>query len=131
MKAPALDPKVPRLIARAGLALCFVSIGIWEIVDPEYWFGYLPSFAMKLGDMSLMVRAHGLVLTLVGGAVLSGAWLRIASGVAVLMLLEIVLALAVESGWSEILLRDVAILALALAVFTETFVSAKRPDTGS
>jgi uncharacterized membrane protein YphA (DoxX/SURF4 family) len=125
-----MNPKLPRQLERFGLAFCFASIGIWEIVDPVYWFGYLPSFAMKLGDPALLVRVHGVFLTLVAAAVLLGLYLRIASGIAVLMLLEIVAALALESGFSEILLRDVAILALAGAIFADTFVhpDAKRPS---
>jgi hypothetical protein len=115
------------MIERFGLAFCFLSIGIWEIVQPDYWFGYVPSFAMALGDMGLMVRLHGVVLTVIGAAVLFGIRLRIASGLAALMLLQIVAALALESGFSEIFLRDVAILALACAVFAHTFEKSEKP----
>ena len=111
----------PKLVERAGLAFCFLSIGVWEVVRPEYWFGYMPSFLMGHVDMGLLVRFHGVILCLVGAAVLAGIYLRIASGAAVLMLLAIVGGLAVESGFSEIFLRDVAILALACAVFLHTF----------
>lgn len=125
MKLPAIGPRVPQLAARCSLAFCFISIGLWEITDPEYWFGYVPSFAMKLGDISLMVRAHGAILTLIGAVVLFGVRLRLASGLAVLMLLQIVVALAAESGFTEILLRDIVILGLAISVFAEASV-AKR-----
>lgn len=123
-------PKLPSpiLVERFGLAFCFLSIGIWEAVRPSYWFGYVPSAAMTAGfDLSLMVRLHGVFLCLIGAAVLTGFRLRLASGLATLMLLGITVSLAVESGFSEIFLRDVAILALAVAVFLHASEGEKNP----
>ncbi len=119
--------RIPLLIERLGLAFCFLSIGLWELVDPAYWFGYVPSFAQPLGDMSVMVRIHGATLVLIAAAVLSGFRLRIASGLATLMLLQIVAVLALESGFTEILVRDIAILALAAAVFARTYEKKEAP----
>lgn len=124
-------PKLPSpiLVERAGLAFCFLSIGLWEAVRPSYWFGYVPSFVMASGlDMAVFVRLHGAFLCLIGAAVLFGFRLRLASAVAALMLLGITVSLAVESGFSEIFLRDVAILALAVAVFLHASERSGKPS---
>lgn len=119
-------PPSPVIVERFGLAFCLLSIGIWEVVRPAYWFGYMPSFLMGRVDMGLVVRLHGIILCLVGAAVLAGIRLRVASGAAVLILLAIAGSLVLESGFSEIFLRDVPILALAVAVFLH---ASERPAT--
>lgn len=113
--------KITGFLARFGLAFCFVSFGVWEIVKPQYWVSYVPALAARLGDPLLLVRFHGGVLLIIALMVAFGLFRRFASLIAVLLMLEIVASLAISSGFTEIVVRDIAILFLALAIMADAW----------
>ncbi|GEM_PF-1027266 len=117
---------ISHLLRRFGLAFCFVSFGIWELVNPAYWSGFVPPFMAHLIDPFLLVRMHGVALTVVGLAVLFGFLLRVSSALAVLIMLEILGSLWFEAGFTDIFVRDVAILFLAGSILAESWPPSSR-----
>jgi len=102
---------------RLSLAFVLIVFGIWEIIQPVYWNYYLPRFIGKLANANILVVIHGFLILALGIAVLVGAYLRISSGLAALMILAILVELVASTGFTDIFVRDVTIFLLALALF--------------
>ncbi len=113
-------PKLTRILARFGLAFCFVSFGVWEIVRPAAWISYIPEFA-RWFDPALMVRMHGAVLLIVGLMVLFAILRRFSTTLALLIMLEIVFSLLISDGFSQILVRDITIAFLAGSLMADAW----------
>ncbi|MDE1767948.1 MAG: hypothetical protein KGH62_01125, partial [Candidatus Micrarchaeota archaeon] len=111
------NDQIRHMVARLSLAVVFVGIGIWEIAQPSYWAMYVPGFVSALIRTNTFVMLHGITLLVIGLAVVLGAYLRIASGLAVLIMLSIVVDLTVTFGFDDIVIRDLGILLIALALF--------------
>ncbi len=101
---------------RLGLAVVFVGIGIWEIVQPSYWASYVPPFFSAFIAINTFVMIHGVVLVIVGIAVLLGLYLRAMAVIASLIMLSIVVSVTYYFGFNDIVIRDLAILLLAMAL---------------
>lgn len=112
---------IRHIVSRIALAVIFIGIGIWEIVQPQYWNAFVPAFLSSSISANLLVNVHGVILLIIGLAVLSGAYLRIAAILATLVMLEIIVLLVFESGFTDLLIRDTAVLLLAVAlIFDDT-----------
>lgn len=105
------------LLTRISLAFVFIGIGIWEIVQPSYWGMYVPPFVSSIIATNTFVVIHGIALVVIGTAVLLGIYLRVASALAVLVMLTIVVSLTFYFGFNDIVIRDIAILLIAAALF--------------
>jgi uncharacterized membrane protein len=110
------NDNIRHILARIALAVIFIGIGIWEVVQPQYWNAFVPQFLSNIINANTLVGIHGVVLLIVGLAVLSGTYLRIASILAVLIMLEIMATLIFESGFTDLVIRDAAVLVLALSL---------------
>jgi len=115
-----------RLLARFGLAFCFLAFGVWEMVNPLFWSAFVPEFVAKMIDPMLLARIHGVVLTVVGLGVLFDFYLVIFSALATFIMFEISLSLLLESGFGDVFVRDVAILFMAGAIFVNALEDAKK-----
>lgn len=104
---------------RLGLAFVFISIGIWEIVQPSYWSLYMPQFLAALGGASALTVIHGAVLLALGIAVLLGIYLRTAAALCALMMAAIVADVVLLFGFNDIVIRDVAILLMAVSLYLD------------
>ena len=101
--------------ARLLLGLVLLWFGYHELVMPGLWTGYVPILAATSHAAEILVLAHGWVLLVLAVALLAGVAPRIAAMVASVLLLEIVISLGVN-GISDLVLRDVGVLGLAIAV---------------
>ncbi len=108
---------IRRLLVTLGLAAVFIPIGVWEIVNPQFWVGFVPTFLT--GIATPLVLVHGAVLTIIGIWALTQWKLRWAGVFATLIMLEITTSLLFESGFSSIWIRDVGILFLAASLMFE------------
>lgn len=115
---------LPLLLGRLALAFCFLSFGIWEIIAPSWWTSYIPGFLNGI-DPIMLVLAHGIALTIAGLGVLSGYFPRFFTGLSALMLLEISVEILMQEGFSDVFIRDVALLLFTCAMFAQA-VQAKR-----
>jgi uncharacterized membrane protein YphA (DoxX/SURF4 family) len=101
--------------ARILLGLVLAWFGYHELVQPALWTGYVPVVSAQSTLATLLVLAHGWVLFVLAVALIAGIVPRVAAGAAAVMLLEIVLSLTVTGGLTDLTLRDIGVLGLAIA----------------
>jgi len=104
------------VIGRVMLGLVFAWFGYHELVQPRLWTGYVPMVSTTSTLALAVVLAHGWVLLVVAAALVIGIAPRLAAGIGVLVMLEVVLSLVAAHGLSDISIRDVGVLGLALAL---------------
>jgi hypothetical protein len=68
----------------------------------------------------LLVLAHGWLLLILAVALVAGIAVRAVAAVVVLLLLQIVTSLAMSNGLSDLVLRDVGVLGLAVCLTATT-----------
>ncbi len=103
-------------MTRISLAVILVGFGAWEIIQPRYWVGFVPP-QITFASPTLLVMLHGTVMLVVGLAVLTGFYLRIAAVLSVLIMIEVIAGLLIESGFTDLIIRDIVVLLLAVALF--------------
>jgi uncharacterized membrane protein YphA (DoxX/SURF4 family) len=103
-------------IARVLLGLVLGWFGYHELVAPGLWTGYVPVLSASSNLTQVLVLAHGWVLLVLAVALVAGIGPRIAAAISGLLLLEIVISLTASAGLSDLVLRDVGVLGLALSL---------------
>ena len=126
----------PGLVERAGqlasewaptagrvlLGLVLAWFGYHELVQPSVWTGYVPVVPVVPASSLavLLVLAHGWLLLMLAVAMIAGIAVRAAAAGSVALLLEIVISLTVAGGLSDLVLRDVGVLGLAVCLTAST-----------
>ncbi len=110
--AAAWAPTAGRLL----LGLVLAWFGYHELVQPALWTGYVPVVRSGSGLATLLVLAHGWLLLVLAVAMIAGIAPRAAATAAAVLLLEIVISLTVTGGLSDLTLRDVGVLGLAVCL---------------
>jgi uncharacterized membrane protein YphA (DoxX/SURF4 family) len=106
-------------IGRVLLGLVLAWFGYHELVQPSLWTGYVPVVSGS-ALVVLLVLAHGWLLLMLAVATFAGIAVRTVAAVAVALLLEIVVSLTVSGGLSDLVLRDVGVLGLAVCLTAPT-----------
>jgi len=101
---------------RLLLGLVLAWFGNHELVRPALWTGYVPWVHSASSAAIVLVLAHGWVLLVLAVALIAGIMTRAAAAAAALLLAEIVLWLTITAGLSDLTLRDVGVLGLALCL---------------
>lgn len=101
---------------RVLLGLVFAWFGYHELVQPRLWTGYVPVISQGSTLAMWLVLAHGWLLLVLAAALVVGVLPRLASIVGALLMLEVVVALTVAHGLSDLSMRDVGVLGLALTL---------------
>jgi len=109
------SPTVGRLL----LGLVLAWFGYHELVQPSLWTGYVPLVSASSLAV-LLVLAHGWLLLVLAVAMVAGIAVRLAAAVAVALVLEIVVSLTLTTGLSDLVLRDVGVLGLAVCLTATT-----------
>lgn len=104
--------------ARVLLGLVLAWFGYHELVAPGLWTGYVPVLAVNSHLAQVLVLVHGWLLLVLAASLVLGVAPRAAAAVTAVLLLEIVLSLWATGGLSDLVLRDVGVLGLALAIST-------------
>ena len=97
------------------LGLVLGWFGYHELVQPSLWTGYVPVVSTSSLAV-LLVLAHGWLLLMLSVAMVAGIAVRAAAAVSAGLLLEIVISLALTNGLSDLVLRDVGVLGLAVCL---------------
>lgn len=105
---------------RVLLGLVLAWFGYHELMQPALWTGYVPGVHAASGTAIALVLAHGWVLLLLAVALIAGIAPRVAAGLAALLLAQIVIWLWASAGLSDLTLRDVGVLGLALCIAGRT-----------
>lgn len=111
------NSQIRYILTRLSVAIIFIGIGLWEIIQPSYWATYFPTFITKLSYVSLVIAVHGGILVIIGIAVLLGIYLRYTSILAALMMIIVIVALLTSFGFTDIIIRDLAVLVVTIALF--------------
>jgi hypothetical protein len=107
-------------MARVLLGLTLAWFGYHELMTPQLWTGYVPGVSAN-SDLAIgLVLAHGWLLLILAVAITAGIGLRLAAAVAALLLVQIVLELAITGGLTDLTLRDVGVLGLAVCLIGNT-----------
>jgi hypothetical protein len=93
--------------------------GYHELVQPSLWTGYVPVVSGS-ALLVLFVLAHGWLLLMLAVALFAGIAVRAVAAVSVVLLLQIVTSLTISSGLSDLVLRDVGVLGLAVCLTATT-----------
>ena len=103
-------------------AFIFIVFGFWEIINPGHWSGFVPSFISNIfSNVNILVQIHGIVLTLIGICFVFGFKRKIASVLGTLVMLDIVFSLFLESGLTDLLVRDIVIAILIASIFFDDY----------
>src|SRR5712691_4505359 len=105
---------------RVLLGLVLAWFGYHELVQPSLWTGYVPLVAASSSLGVLLVLAHGWLLLILAVAMIAGIAVRVAAAISAVLLLEIVISLTVTGGLSDLTLRDVGVLGLAVCLTAAT-----------
>lgn len=103
-------------LSRVLLGLVLAWFGYHELVRPGLWTGYVPVLSPSSASAVILVLAHGWVLLMLAIALVAGIAPRVAAAVAAVTLFEIVISLWVVGGLSDLVLRDIGVLGLAVAL---------------
>jgi uncharacterized membrane protein YphA (DoxX/SURF4 family) len=103
-------------VARVLLGLVLAWFGYHELVQPSLWTGYVPVVSATSGIAVVLVLGHGWLLLVLAVAMIAGIAARAGAAVAAVLLLEIVISLTVTGGLSDLTLRDVGVLGLAVCL---------------
>lgn len=117
MVFPAKDMR--RIITRLGISFIFITFGIWEVIDPAYWSGFVPKLVQNFIDLNLVVRFHGIILLILGLGVISGFQTKKFGIASTFIMASIVFSLILNFGFSDILVRDLVILLFASTLIFE------------
>jgi len=107
-------------VARVMLGLVLAWFGYHELVQPSLWTGYVPLVSATSGVAVVLVLVHGWLLLVLAVALIAGIAARIAAAAAAVLLVEIVVWLTATAGLSDLTLRDLGVLGLALCLTSPT-----------
>ena len=102
--------------ARMLLGLVLAWFGYHELVQPSLWTGYVPIVSATSSAATVLVLAHGWLLLMLAVTIVAGIATRAVAAAAAILLLEIVISLTVTGGLSDLTMRDVGVLGLAVAL---------------
>jgi uncharacterized membrane protein YphA (DoxX/SURF4 family) len=103
-------------VSRILLGCVLAWFGYHELVHPGEWTGYVPVLSPGSSLAIVLVLAHGWILLVLAAALAAGIAPRSAAAIAAVLLLEIVISLAATGGLSDLTLRDVGVLGLAVSL---------------
>lgn len=107
-------------VGRVLLGLVLAWFGYHELVQPALWTGYTPGVGATSTAAVILVLAHGWLLLVLAVALVAGIWVRAAAGATAVLLAEIIVWLTATAGLSDLTLRDVGVLGLALCLTGRT-----------
>ncbi len=105
------------VVSRILLGLVLAWFGYHELVVPKLWTGYVPFLSPASTASQILVLLHGIVLGVLAAGLIAGVLPRMLAAFASLAMLEIIITLTITGGLSDLVLRDVGVLGLALLVF--------------
>lgn len=112
-----LSQRIAPLILRLGIAGFFLWFGVSQILAPQEWISWVPTWVPVFfhGSERMVVLLNGGFETVCGALLLLGIGVR---WVALLLFLH-TLSIAYELGYGDIAIRDacIAVAALSLALF--------------
>ena len=116
----------PENILSYALGFVVTWFGLNEIFAPQEWITFAPPF---LGDGKLavaLVVVHGVILASCALLLFFNVYRRTAAVILSLMFIEIIIQLMTQSGLSDVVVRDIGLLGMAISL-----VMYKQSDSGA
>ena len=98
------------------LGFVVLWFGIEEVMHPANWTIFVPQFFGTGDTLTYLVIFHGVLLLACGLSLIFNFHRRVAAVVFSLMLLEIIINLFLVDGLSEIVVRDIGLLGMAITL---------------
>jgi len=106
--------ELAKAVLRLGVGVVFLTFGIWQVINPNSWIGYIPGYVYSFGiSVSLLVLLNGILDLVIGLSLVSGIYLRFFSVVGILRILVI----AFSIGFNGVFVRDVGLAFALFAVY--------------
>jgi len=115
----------PFLILRIGLAGVFIYAGTSILASPNRWTGFVPNWIESIIPVQTFTMIHGTFELIIGLLLLFGVITSIASFLAFLDLLLIMIFL----GINDLTFRDFGLALAALALFIQSVGEYENPET--
>ena len=101
------------VVARLGVGIVFFIFGIWQLVQPSNWFGYLPGFALNFGfSPNTLILINGIFDLIIGLALIRGIFIRVFAALGALHLLFTGITL----GFNDVSIRDFGLLIVLVSI---------------
>lgn len=117
------NPKVVNLLLRIGLASVYLYAGVFAILSPNDWIGFLPQFTKNFFPPDQLLLFLSVLQILLGVWLLTGIKTFYAALVAGIMIIGII---AVNLNALDITFRDFTILFASAALAVGTYSSKKK-----
>lgn len=101
------------ILTRISLSIVFLWFGINQVIDPEYFIGYLPEFILNSANAKTFILFNGIFEIVFGSLLIIGLFTRVASLILALHLFAIIIGL----GYNDIAVRDFGLALVAIAIF--------------
>ena len=99
------------LVMRLALSFVFLWFGISQLINQEYFMGYLPGFLPNTANPTLFIILNGAAETILGALLAIGLFTRIVAAILALHLLGIIISL----GYNDIAIRDAGLMLVTVA----------------
>lgn len=101
---------------RILLGLVLAWFGYHELMQPSLWTGYLPVIGRTSALAPVLVLGHGWLLLVLAVALVAGIMPRLAAGITAILIVQIVITLTATGGLSDLTMRDIGVLGLAVCL---------------
>ncbi len=107
-----------QLVTRLGLGFVLTWFGIQELRDPASWAIFVPGFISDHSPVAVedLLLLHGFLLVLAAALIVAGIFYLPGCLLAVGLLVEIVFGLWLDNGMSDLVVRDIGLLAVGAAL---------------
>jgi hypothetical protein len=106
------------LLMRLALGFVLIWFGVQELRSPAEWAVFVPAFISDHSPIAVndLILIHGFLLLLAAAAIVLGIIYVLGCLLAVGLLSEVILGLWLDGGITDLVIRDVGLLALAAAL---------------
>ncbi len=100
-------------LVRFGVAIVFFLFGVLQLINPEQWHAWIPSFILNYLSANQFIYINGSFDLIIGALLIPGLFTRIAALLGILHLIGVILSV----GFTDIGIRDFGLLLALLSVF--------------
>jgi hypothetical protein len=106
------------VLMRAGLGFVLAWFGVQELRNPTDWAVFVPTIVADHSPVAIndLILLHGFLLLLAAAAIVLGILYVLGCLLAVGLVVDIILGLWLDGGVSDLVIRDIGLLALTGAV---------------
>ena len=99
-------------LVRFGVGIVFFIFGVLQLINPEQWHAWIPSFILNYLTANQFIYINGSFDFIIGGLLILGLLTRIAAFLGSLHLISVILSV----GFIDIGIRDFGLLLALLSV---------------